>query len=197
MKRIGLTGGVGMGKSTAAGFLLSQGLRVVDTDAVARELVRPGEPALAEIQTAFGPGILTPAGELDRPVLARQVFADPAARQRLEAILHPRIRQQWQHQLDRWQAEGCPVAVVVIPLLYETSAESAFDEIVCVACLPSSQQQRLAQRGWSEAEQQQRIAAQLPVEKKLALAHRVIWTEGALSAHQRQVEWLCSRWQNR
>ena len=194
MKRIGLTGGVGTGKSTAAGFLLARGVRVVDTDDMARELVRPGEPALAEVAAAFGPQVLTPAGELNRAALARIVFADAPARQRLEAILHPRIRACWQRQLELWEREGAALAVVVIPLLFETGAETAFDRVVCTGCLPASQRERLAARGWSDEEIGRRIAAQWPLEKKLAQSHAVVWTEGAAEAHRAQLERLLARW---
>ena len=101
MKRIGLTGGVGTGKSTAAGFLLARGVRLVDTDELARQLVRPGEPALAEIVATFGRQLLTPTGELDRAALAKVVFSDTGARQRLEGILHPQIRSLWQGRLTQ------------------------------------------------------------------------------------------------
>lgn len=194
MKRIGLTGGVGMGKSTAAGFLLAQGIPLVDTDVTARALVQPGQPALAEIAATFGREILTPAGELDRPALARIVFADAKARGKLEAILHPRIRAQWQTELTRWAQDGYAMAVVVIPLLFETAAETEFDEVVCVACRPATQQQRLLARGWSPEECRQRVAAQMPVEQKLTCARRVIWTEGTLAAHADQVARLCALW---
>ena len=194
MKLIGLTGGVGMGKSTAAGFLLQRGVRLTDTDEVARALVRPGEPALAEIRSAFGPGVFAAEGGLDRAALAAVVFADGAARQRLEAILHPRIRAHWQAQVAGWRSEGAPTVVVVIPLLYETQAEEAFDEVVCVACGPVSQRERLAARGWTGAQIEQRIAAQWPVEQKLARARAVVWTEGTPAVHERQVERLLARW---
>jgi len=129
MKLCGLTGGVGMGKSTAAGFFLALGTRVVDTDKLARELAEPGQPALEEIQREFGPGVLDPDGRLKRAELARVVFADPAARKKLEAILHPRIRERWRGQVAQWRAQDCPVAIVVIPLLFETGAEAEFDRI--------------------------------------------------------------------
>ena len=95
MKVFGLTGGIGMGKSVAAQFLRERGARVVDTDEFARQLVEPGQPALAEIQTVFGNNVVAPNGELRRDQLARIVFADAAARKKLEAILHPRIRERW------------------------------------------------------------------------------------------------------
>ena len=187
MKVCGLTGGVGMGKSTAAGFFLSHGTRVVDTDEIARQLVEPGQPALAEIANAFGKHLLAPAGTLKRDELARLVFADAAARKQLEAILHPRIRQGWQSQIEQWRKENCPLAIVVIPLLFETLAEIHFDKIICVACSPAAQRERLAARGWTPEQIRQRIAAQLSVELKLARSHFVIWSEGLPEVHHRQV----------
>lgn len=187
MKLCGLTGGVGMGKSTAAGFLLENGARVVDTDELARELVRPGQPALAEIHQQFGDGVISSAGELKRDELARLVFADPVARAKLEAILHPRIRARWQEQVAVWRGGQCELAVVVIPLLFETAAETGFDKIICVACSPAAQRQRLLARGWGRGQIQQRIAAQLPVEQKIARSHFVVWTEGSPEVHRRQI----------
>src|SRR5208283_4444591 len=134
MKLCGLTGGMGMGKSTAAGFFSHLGARVVDTDQLARELVLPGQPALAEIQHEFGRNMVAGAGQLKRDKLAELVFSDAGARKKLEAILHPRIRERWQAQVERWRREGRPLALVVIPLLFETAAETCFDKIICVAC---------------------------------------------------------------
>jgi len=187
MKLCGLTGGVGMGKSTAAGFFLAQGARVIDTDELARQLVRPGQPALDEIRREFGSNVFTAAGELNRAELARRVFADVGARKKLEAVLHPRIRAGWLAQVELWKQENCPLAVVVIPLLFETQAEAHFQKIICAACSPAAQRERLAARGWSPEEISQRRAAQWPVEQKIARAHHVLWTEGALSAHEAQV----------
>jgi len=187
MKLCGLTGGVGMGKSTAAGFLLAGGARVVDTDELARELVQPGQPALAEIRDEFGEGVFSPAGALNRAALAERVFADEAARKKLEAILHPRIRERWRAQVDSWRGENCPLAVVVIPLLFETRAENQFDRIICVACSPTSQRERLRARGWSDEQIRRRNAAQLPLERKLAGSHFVVWTEGSPEVHRRQI----------
>ena len=187
MKLIGLTGGVGMGKSTAAGFLLALGARVIDTDELARQLVQPGQPALAEIRAAFGPGILTAAGELDRAALARLVFANAATRHQLEAILHPRIRSGWQAHVTAWRRENCPLGVVVIPLLFETGAEPAFDKILCVACQPAAQHERLAGRGWTPEHIRQRINSQMPIEQKITRSQVVIWSEGTVEVHRRQI----------
>jgi dephospho-CoA kinase len=188
MKLWGLTGGVGMGKSTSAAFLQARGAKIADTDQLARELVQAGQPALAEIQRAFGSGIVSANGQLRREELARIVFSNAEARKKLEAILHPRIRERWLKQIETWRMENCPVAVVVIPLLYETGAESHFDQIICVACSEKSRQERLLKRGWTPAQIQQRIAAQMPVTEKIARAHFVIWTEGDMESHSRQVD---------
>jgi dephospho-CoA kinase len=192
MKVCGLTGGLGMGKSTAAEFLRARRAQVVDTDELARQLVQPGQPALAEIRTVFGKNIVAPDGQLRRDELARIVFADAAARKKLETILHPRIQERWLAQIETWRGENRPLAVVVIPLLFETRAESHFDKIICVACSAATQRERLLARGWTPEQIEQRIAAQWPVEQKIARADFVIWTDGALDIHARQLERILS-----
>ena len=193
MKLCGLTGGVGMGKSTAAGFFLQLGARIVDTDELARELVLPGQPALAEIQREFGNHLVAADGGLKRDELARLVFADTGARKRLEAILHPRIRECWQAQVEGWRQENVPLALVVIPLLFETGAETYFEKIICVACSPTGQHERLLARGWAAQEIHGRIAAQFPSEQKISKSHFVIWTEGSPAVHRQQVERILAR----
>lgn len=188
MKLIGLTGGVGMGKSASAHLLRSQQIPLVDTDDLAREVVEPGQPALEQVQTVFGHDIIGSDGRLRRDVLAQRVFSDPAARHALESILHPRIRQLWLAQADLWRKGGQPLGIVVIPLLFETNAHSELDFTICVACSHATQRQRLLDRGWSLAEIEQRIAAQWPVEKKMAAADFVIWTEGSLEVHAVQLQ---------
>jgi dephospho-CoA kinase len=188
MKVCGLTGGVGMGKSTAAQFLRARGAQMVDTDELARQLVQPGQPALAEIQTEFGKKVVAPDGRLRRDELARIVFADAAARKKLETILHPRIRERWLAQVEIWRRENRALAVVVIPLLFETGAESYFNKIVCVACSAPAQRQRLLSRGWTPEQIQQRLAAQWPVEQKISRADFVVWTDGALDVQAQQLK---------
>jgi dephospho-CoA kinase len=193
MKTCGLTGGVGMGKSTAARFLRAGGAQVVDTDEIARRLVEPGRPALAEIKKEFGDGIISSDGALRRVELARIVFADTAARRKLEEILHPKIRGCWLAQIETWRNEDCRLALVVIPLLFETQAESQFDSIICVACSAVNQKKRLSERGWTPEQIKQRIAAQMPVDQKIARADFVVWTDGDLDAHARQIELILAR----
>jgi dephospho-CoA kinase len=188
MTVLGLTGGIGMGKSASENFLRRRGVPVIDTDLLARQLVEPGQPALREIKNIFGPAIVGPDGRLLRRELASRVFADPAARKQLEAILHPRIRVLWQSQVAAWRSENRPLAVVVIPLLFETNAEPEFDAIVCVACSASTQRQRLLARGWSPEQIGQRIQAQWPIEKKIAQADYVIWTDAGLDIHAAQLD---------
>src|SRR6185436_6394827 len=122
MKIIGLTGGIGMGKSKAAELLEQRGLPVIDTDLLARQVVEPGQPALQEIEQEFGSDLIDTDGQLRRDELARRVFADEARRQQLERIVHPRIRDKWLAQVERWRKEARPLCVVVIPLLFETNA---------------------------------------------------------------------------
>lgn len=188
MKTFGITGGIGMGKSTAAQILHERGVAVVDTDDLARQVVQPGQPALAEIKNMFGRELVGADGQLKRDQLASLVFSNAEARAKLEAILHPRIRQLWEAQLKMWRDEGRGVAAVVIPLLFETHAESAFDAIICIACSDKTQQARLTTRGWSPDQIKQRIAAQLPVAEKMSRSHYVVWTEGDLSATAQQLE---------
>lgn len=197
MRTVGLTGGIGMGKSTSADILRCLGVPVIDTDVVAREIVEPGQPALEEIRSRFGDAVIDPAGRLRREALAEIVFRDAAARADLEGFLHPRIRARWQEQVRQWRERGEAVGVVVIPLLHETGAEPGFDSVVCVSCSPASQTRRLRERGWSAEQIGQRLAAQWPVGKKMDLAHHVIWTEGDPQTHEAQWKRLLSAWGSR
>ena len=187
MKVVGLTGGVGMGKSNSARLLRLRSIPVVDTDDLARQVVEPGQSALAEVQRVFGAEIVGQDGHLRSEELARRVFSDPAARKRLEDILHPRIRALWRAQMEVWRAEGRSLAVVVIPLLFETSAEAELDATICIACTRLTQHQRLLDRGWSPADIEQRVRAQWPIEIKMARADYVVWTEANLDVHADQL----------
>jgi dephospho-CoA kinase len=177
-----------MGKSACAALLQKRGIPVIDTDVLAREIVEPGQPALEEIRQLFGAEILAGDGTLRRDELARRVFSDSTARQKLESILHPRIRERWRSQVTQYRTEGRPLAIVVIPLLFETNAQDQFDAVVCVACSAATQKQRLLARGWSERELEQRIAAQWPIEKKIVAADYLIWSEGSMEIHAAQLD---------
>lgn len=175
---LGLTGGVGMGKSTAARLLKKAGLPVVDSDDLAREAVQPGTEGLAEIADEFGEGFLKPDGSLDRDKMASTVFQDQAARKQLEAIIHPRVRAVWENRIEQWREQKRPVGVVVIPLLFEVGLQDSFDAVLCVASTASTQRSRLRGRNWSDAQIAARIAAQMDIAQKMDLADHVLWNEG-------------------
>jgi dephospho-CoA kinase len=187
MKVYGLTGGIGMGKSTSEQLLRKRGFALIDTDFIAKQIVEPGRPALRKIVEIFGQGMLGTDGRLRRDELAKLVFEDANALQQLESILHPEIREIWLKQIDEYRNEGKRSVVVVIPLLFETNAAPHFDAVVCVACSAATQRQRLLQRGWSAEHFEKRIRAQWPVEKKMSLADYVIWTEGTVDVHAEQL----------
>jgi len=188
VKVFGLTGGIGMGKSTADKLLRDRGIPVVDTDLLAREIVEPGQPALAEVRQLFGQDFIGPDGRVRRDELARHVFADPALRKQLEDILHPRIRSLWQSQIAEWRGQAHSCAVVVIPLLFETNAEPELDATICVACSAETQRQRLLARGWNSEEFAPRLRGQWPFAKKIAKADYLVWTEGDLEVHAAQLD---------
>jgi len=188
MITIGLTGGIGMGKSAAADLIAKRGIPVIDTDLLARELVRPGQPALGEIAGAFGRELLDEEGQLKRGEVARIVFSDPAARQKLESILHPKIRRHWLEQISVWKGEGKAMAIVVIPLLFETDAQKELNTTVCIACSAETQHERLSARGWPDNQIQQRIAAQLPIQEKISRSDFVLWNEASLELLSEQID---------
>lgn len=182
-----------MGKSTAERVLRSSGFLVIDTDQIARDVVEPGQPALQEISLAFGPEMISQDGTLDRARLAQTVFADDNARKRLEEILHPRIRQSWLGQVENAREAGRDLAFVVIPLLFETGSERELDRTVCVACAPATQQRRLRDRGWSDAQIRQRIQAQAPIQEKVSRSDFVVWNEAGLDVLEAQLERIMQR----
>lgn len=188
MLLLGLTGGIAMGKTTTAALFVRRGVRVVDTDLLARELVEPGQPALAEIVAEFGKGVLNSHGRLNRSELARIVFSDDRALAKLEEILHPRIENAWLAQVGAWELQGVKVGMVVIPLLFETDAAKHFQSIICVACSEVSQRERMLARGWTPGECAQRIKAQWPIARKMELSDYVIWSEGGEEIADAQVE---------
>jgi dephospho-CoA kinase len=184
---IGLTGGIGMGKSTVADFLVAKREFVVDTDVIARDLVKPGEKALRAIEAEFGSDVIGVDGALDRGALGKVVFQSEERRRALEQILHPPIRQAWKDWAEERSKAGTKRAVVVIPLLFETEAEKELDLTICVACSAPVQRERLRSRSWSDNEIGRRIAAQIDVRKKMEQADRVVWNEASIEVCQEQV----------
>ena len=176
-----------MGKSTVAAFLQKADFPVVDTDTIARELTVAGGAALPEIVRVFGREVLANDGGLNRPVMADQVFHDAKKRLQLESILHPMIRFAWQEQVRPFRGVEEKRILVVIPLLFETACEGEFDRVVCVACRPEEQQERLRVRGWSDSQANARIKAQWPIERKICSSDMVIWTSCRLEWTYRQL----------
>ncbi|MBB3115117.1 dephospho-CoA kinase [Corynebacterium bovis] len=188
MHIIGLTGGIGSGKSTVAEMLVAHGARLVDADRVAREIVEPGEPALAELAREFT-GILRPDGSLDRAELARQAFATPEATARLNAVTHPRIRERTRALFDRARDDGVAVLVYDMPLLIENGETGSVDTVLVVDAPDELRLRRLVDgRGLDEADARARIRAQVDRETRLAAADRVLDNSGTREDLSRQVD---------
>lgn len=180
MLRVGLTGGIACGKSHVLRRLAARGIATLDLDEVAHAQLAPGGAAHADVVAAFGPGILAPDGTVDRRALGAVVFSDPAARARLDSLVHPRVREEEARRAAALASGGCPVLVSDAALLVEAGAHLRFDRLVVVHCPPEEQLRRLAQRdGLTEAEARARIAAQMPVAEKRRFAHVAIETSGA------------------
>jgi dephospho-CoA kinase len=183
VRLVGLTGGIATGKSTFAALLRRRGVPVVDADALARSAVEPGTEGLAEIARAFGPEAIGPDGALDRRRMASIVFADPGARRRLEAIVHPAVRRLLREETARLAAQGHALAFYDVPLLFEVGLEGELDAVVVVWAPRAVQRERLVRRdGLDPAEAEARLAAQMDVEVKAARADFVVENGGALGA---------------
>jgi len=185
---LGLTGGIGMGKSTAAGFFEARSVKVIDTDLLAREVVQSGKEAYQELIHAFGVEILEENGSINRRKLAEIAFKNEPSRRVLETIVHPPIRAEWERAVEGWRENNVAVGMVVIPLLFETGAQKAFSAIICLACTRQTQRERLRERGWSEEHIQLREGAQWPVEKKVEASNYVLWSEGRVEVLEEQAE---------
>lgn len=175
--RVGLTGGIATGKSSVSTLLRELGAVVIDADALAREVVARGTPGLERVVAAFGSGLLTPAGDLDRPAMGALVFADAEARRRLEAIVHPLVFERIV-ELETGAPDGA-IVVHDIPLLAESGRAETFDAVVVVHAPEKVQVERmLRDRGWTEEEARSRIAAQASAEDRLGIATYVIDNTG-------------------
>ncbi len=192
MFRIGLTGGVASGKSTVAEIFAELGAAIVDTDAVAREVVAPGAPGLESVTAAFGAEVLLASGELDRRALRNIVFSDPQRRKLLESILHPLIRTRTLELIDCVEA---PYVIVVVPLLLETGFAELVERILVVDCPEAQQRERLRRRdNVSEDEARAMLAAQTGRQERLARADDVIDNSGDIESVRRQVQALHQRY---
>jgi dephospho-CoA kinase len=188
MLKVALTGGIATGKSYVLDRLRERGVPCLDADVLAHGVMAPGGEASQAIAARFGADILDEAGRVDRDRLGRIVFADPAARRDLEAIVHPGVYRAIGAGIRAFELVGSsPVVVVDVPLLYETGRSAEFDRVVATVCPPEMQVARLVQRGLTEVEARQRLAAQLPAADKAARAHQIIDTGGTYEETDRQV----------
>jgi dephospho-CoA kinase len=187
--KIGLTGGIGSGKSVVSRLLSSYGAVLIDADVVAREVVAPGTPGLAALVTEFGAGILLPDGSLDREGLGRVVFGDDAKRAALNAIVHPLVGARMAELETAALESGAPAVVHDVPLLAENGMAPLYDEVLVVDCPVELQVARLVeQRGMAEQDARARIAVQATREQRLAVATRVVTNDGSLADLERQVK---------
>jgi dephospho-CoA kinase len=190
---VGLTGGIGSGKTEVADAFAALGVEIVDADALAHRLSAPGEPGLAAIREAFGDAVLTPTGELDRAGLRRRVFADPTARETLEAALHPLIRAEAERAVHDWRG---PYGIIVVPLLIERQGlRSIIDRILVVDCPEDEQVRRVVARsGFAPDEVRAVMATQASRDQRIAAAHDVLDNGGAKSRIGPQVRSLDQRY---
>jgi dephospho-CoA kinase len=189
MIRIGITGPIGCGKSTVAGWLAELGAVAIDADAVARDVTAPGEPALDAVIARFGDAYRRADGTLDRAAVGRLVFADPAALADLEAIVHPAVRRRIQASIERAAADGAPAVVIEAIKLVEGGLAADCDEVWLVTCDPALQRARLLGRGTPAGDADQRMAAQGDLTERLRpAATRVIDTSGTREESRRAVE---------
>lgn len=192
MLRIGLTGGIGSGKSSAAAMFARRGVPVIDADEIAKQLVAPGQPAYERIIQRFGKEFVDADGFIDRGRLRRHVFDDPASRRELEAILHPRVRRQIQRQLRALRAPYC---VIVIPLIFEANQQDLVDRILVIDAAEDTQVQRVAARSsLTDDEIRKIIAAQIGRNVRLRQAHDVITNEGELEQLEERVNAFHTRY---
>jgi dephospho-CoA kinase len=187
MVRVALTGGIATGKSFCLGVFATLGAATIDADILAREAVAPGSPGLAKVLGRFGPGVRRDDGTLDRAALGSVVFADRAARADLEAIIHPEVYRR----IGEWYANlpaGTRVAIADIPLLFETGHQHQFERVIVCACAPAEQIRRIMVRDkLSAPEARARLAAQWPIEEKVARADYVIRTDGLMDETRERV----------
>jgi dephospho-CoA kinase len=188
-----VTGGIATGKSHVLGRLRARGIACLDADALVHGAMVPGGELAKAIAERFGPDAIAADGSVDRARLGAIVFADPAARRELEAIVHPAVYRAIAAGLRAFERMGEPIVVVDVPLLYETGHAGDFDRVVATVCPPETQLARLIERGLTEAEARQRLAAQMPAEEKAARADFVIRTDGTFQETDAQLEDVLAR----
>jgi dephospho-CoA kinase len=192
--RVALTGGIASGKTTVANLFAARGVPVIDTDVIAREVVEPGEPALARVVEAFGEGVLATDGRLDRRQLRERIFHDPAARRTLESILHPAIRAEMERQ-SAAAARAAPYQLLVIPLLTEGGRRDHVDRVLVVDAPETLQVERLRARdGANEAQARAALQAQASRTDRLALADDVVMNDGRVVELESHIEALHAKY---
>jgi dephospho-CoA kinase len=188
MKLVGLTGGIASGKSTVAAILSRLGAAIINADELARVAVEPGKEAWKEIVSTFGTAILREDRTIDRPRLRTLIFHDPEARKKLEAIIHPRVRALAEQKIRELEAEGRPIVVYEVPLLFEGNLHQWLRPVILVAADAETQRSRLRARDrLTEAEARRHVAAQMSLEEKRKLADYVIENNDTLDDLERQV----------
>jgi dephospho-CoA kinase len=194
MLKIAITGGAGSGKSVVARMFQELGAAVLDADEIAHQVVAVGAPAWEKLKEVFGPEFFLENGELNRPLMARKVFADPHARTRLNAIVHPYVGQEIRKRLGELERQGAKMVLVEVPLLFEAGLEGGYDKVIVVDADPREQVERLQARDQrSEAEIQGIIDAQMPLKNKASRADYLVDNRGSLGETRRQVQII---WKN-
>lgn len=194
MLRVGLTGGIACGKSTVSRMFRDLDIPILDADPLAHELLEPGQPVYDQVVAEFGPEVLATDKSVDRAKLGAIVFAEPARMARLNQLIHPHVVEI----LDRWfstldQPGGPPVAIVEAALLIEAGYRPKLNRLIVVRCTPGQQLARLRQRGLNEIQAQQRLAAQMPIDQKVAAADDIVDGGGSFEDTSRQVRDLAAR----
>lgn len=191
MRWMGLTGGLGTGKSTVAHFLNKQGVPVIDADRIAKQVLEPGTEGLKQVVLAFGPGILKSDGSLNRVSLADLVFSDKEKLKKLESIVHPLVQGEVKAQRKWLEDQHTNWAVYDVPLLFEKNLQAQFDQIILVTSSFEKQVDRLKLRNnWNDTEINKRINAQLPLSQKIALSQHVIDNDGTVEELEKKVATL-------
>ncbi|WP_018662541.1 dephospho-CoA kinase [Heyndrickxia acidiproducens] len=194
-QRIGLTGGIASGKSTVSNMLKEKGFTIVDADVASRKVVEPGEQAYKQIVETFGTGILLASGSIDRKKLGALIFSNQKLRLQLNGIVHPEVRVWMAREIERAVAAGKNTVILDIPLLFEGGLTYMVERTILVYADEKLQLERLMNRsGFNESEASMRIASQMPLKEKLALADAVIDNNGSLAMTKRQLENIIEQW---
>ena len=197
MQRVALTGGIATGKTYVLERLATAGIPTVDADELSHALIQPYTPSWVAITKYFGRKILDETDNINRKKLGALVFTNTDARRTLEGIIHPEVYQNIRHWFESLATDGgAPFAVAAIPLLYETSHETEFDQVLVAACEPKTQIQRMMKRdNATKTEVLQRLSAQLPIEDKVNRAEHIIRTDGTFQNTDQQIEAIIKTWQ--